>query len=74
MLIFMHMCVPVCVYVQYLSVGAHRVQRQHGIPGAGELGCCELPRRYGELKLDYLEEQQMLLTAEPSLQPPVVLT
>jgi hypothetical protein len=49
------------------------LQRQEegiGSPGTRITGC-ELPCRYWELNLDPQEEQPVLLTTEPFLQPPV---
>ena len=40
-----------------------------GSPGTGVTGSCEPPCGRWELNLDPLEEQSVLLTAEPSLQP-----
>ena len=40
-----------------------------GSPGAGFTGICKPPNLCWELNVGALEEQQMLLTAEPSLQP-----
>ena len=39
-------------------------------PKAGVAGGCELQCQCWELNLGPLQEQQVLLTAEPSLQPP----
>ena len=39
-------------------------------PGTGVTNSCELPCGCWDLNLGLLEEQPVLLTAEPSLQPP----
>ena len=44
-----------------------------GSPGTGVTDGCEPTYRGWELNLDPLEEQQVLLTAEPFLQPHLVL-
>jgi hypothetical protein len=41
-----------------------------GFPGTGFTVSCELPCGCCELNPDPLEEQPVLLTTEPSLQPP----
>lgn len=63
-----HMCVPVCVYVYHMCVGAHRVQRHHPTPGAGGQGSW-LPCGDWKIALGPLEEQQVLSTTKPSFQP-----
>ena len=47
-----------------------KARRGHWIPGTGVINDCELPCGCWELNLGPLEEQQLvLLTTEPSLQP-----
>ena len=65
----MCMCAQVGGYV-HSKVSVHRVQKE-GIrsQGAGVAGGCEIPCESWEPNLGPLQEQQGLLTAEPSLQP-----
>lgn len=50
--------------------GTHRAQKGIESPRTGLMGGCELSCGYWELNLGALQEQQVLLTDEPSLQPP----
>ena len=54
---------PVCVY------SAHRPEEgENQIPVTGVIDSCELPYGCWELNTTILQEQQVYLTAEPSLQ------
>jgi hypothetical protein len=58
---------PACIFVYYESSWCLR-QPERGC-GTGLPDGCEPQCGFWELSLDLLEEQQVLLTSEPSLQP-----
>lgn len=67
----LHMCMcTTCMF------GAWGVRKGHQFPGTGVSGGCEPCELHGywELNLGPLQEQQMLLTAEPCLQTPSCTT
>lgn len=47
----------------------HRYENVRG-PRSGVIDHCELPRECGRLSPGLLEEEPMILTTEPYLQPP----
>ena len=65
---------PVCVYVYmpYVYLVPMEVRRGPWIPllGVAITGSCELPCECWDLNPGPLEEQQVLFTSEPQLQPP----
>jgi len=78
--VFMHFFSYVyeCFYL-YVCMHVHPVcawclrRSEEGIrsPGTGDKEGCEPPCGFWELNLGPLQEQQVLLTTEPSLQPPI---
>lgn len=66
---FVCLCVSLCVGCLHENTGAHRVQKGAlKLPGARMRGNCEPPDMAGT-QLNPLQEQNNLITAEPSLQP-----
>lgn len=66
-----HVCMCMqCPHVCVCTCGVHRGQNRELDPLELELYICQSPCRYWELNPSPLEEQPILLTAEPSLQPP----
>lgn len=59
-------CIRLCVPQACL---VHEVRRWYWIPGTGVMVRCESPCGCWELNSVSLQEQQMLLTTEPSVQP-----
>lgn len=61
-------CLPLCLYTM-TYLGPLKIRRGVILPGTGATDSGELPCECRELNLDHLQEHQVLLTAEPWLQP-----
>ena len=62
---------PACMSVSHIRACPvpSEASEGHQIPGTGVIDGCETPCGCWELNLGPLQEQPVLLTAEPSLQP-----
>jgi hypothetical protein len=56
----------VCAYICLVPAKA---ERSCWVPGTAVIGTCELPSEYWDLNPSFLEEEPLLLTTKPPLQP-----
>lgn len=64
----MYICLPAYMTVKMLISATQARREGTGCPGTGVTDGCELPCMHWDLNPDPLQEQPVVITAEPSVQ------